>query len=176
MWAQSQGRCPPRHVRHLWLLLSCPQPVPVQCLTAAPAAVPAVETSTVTASQQGQRAQHLLRRGYMESTLQICVCLQGGPFSLSSPVLFGTHRPLGKVLPTHSKDMVQTDGLGSWALLLALAKMGVCRGQARKGAGQGVPEASPFLASQSLSTQPMICRCADRSTLPRGLPGPWIEC
>lgn len=39
--------------------------------TAAPAAVPAVETSTVTASQPGQGAQRLLGRGSMENALQI---------------------------------------------------------------------------------------------------------
>lgn len=49
-------------------------------------------------------------------------------------------------MPIHSKDTVWTDGLGFWVFLLALAKVGVCGGVARKGAEWG-PEASPFLVN-----------------------------
>lgn len=98
------------------------------------------------------------------------MCLQGSPFSLSSPVLLGHTSHWAKVLLIYSKDMVWTDGLDSWAFLLALAKMGIYRGVARKGAGWG-PEASPFLASWGLTIHPITCRCADLSALSEGTLG-----
>lgn len=69
----------------------------------------------------------------------------------------GEH-PWVEVILTHSKDAVQTDERGLWALLLALGKMG-SRRTAGKGAGPG-PEMNPFSVSQAPHVPHDLHRCA----------------
>lgn len=100
--------------------------------TAAPAAVPAVKTSTVTASQPGQGPAFTGKRLRGEPDLSV---LARRP--LSSPVLAGLYQLLGKGL-AHTQ---QGCGIGRWARLRGIPSglskdQGVWRGS-QKGSWAG---------------------------------------
>lgn len=109
------------------------------------------------------------RRIYRESTLNFECAYREGPIGhLWSQLEYISLQ--AKIMPTHSKDMFWTEGLGSWGFLLAPVKTCSQR-HCGRGARQG-PEAS-LLVSQGQITHPMNCSCADSLLIPCGS---WTRC
>lgn len=117
-----QGWHPPGHFCHLWLLLPY-----IPNAAATPATEPCCPSKH--SNSKSARAKGLV-----------------------FPAKIRGEHPWAEVILTLSKDLVQTDERGLWALLLALVKIG-SRRTAGKGAGPG-PETNPFLVSQGPSYTP----------------------